>query len=558
MENFEIKAGEIAKLPMNLIDLDPDQPRKEVSEAYLEEFAEDIKSKGVLQAITVRANDDDSGRFTIVYGECRYRASKLAKKRQIPAVLDTINKNDLDRFISQVKENYYRKDLNQIEMAGVLKRLRDDFGMKSQKKIEEALIKHGIKNMSRSYIANTIRLLDLPESVQNKIAANTITPAHGKYILSAMVSDNVLKSIEEEIENDPEITTRELQEHIFYAFDEHHKCLDRRWETAFDYQSQCVDVSCPNMHKMTVENEARYFCLNNQCHEEKTVAFHEIEDDDENTAALHGEDDIEPKEVVVDENNFVDTEEQELAILEDYRLIEDANFEKQECIGCEHCHQVKIGDNGIASMDLKEACFHLPCWEEKTDDYFDLQAQHRHAKRSLLQSLRVQIAATLPTFPDLLQAVCAWTVSGRPTPDEDSAEFENWIDDDNELQEQFIEAKLTSLASFIQNVDNHGELIAQQVALQMEDDDILYMANFFDIKTDTYRINEEYIGHKTADQLVQLLLDTGIIDEQIKAEYSEKDLPELYQICLDSAADMSTPDDINTIWQSLTEENNDA
>jgi len=551
MQNIEMKPNEITKLPLNMIDFDPDQPRKTIPDGYIEEMAADIKSKGVLQAITVRPNEEEPGRFIIVYGECRYRGSKLANKRQIPAVLDQTNKTELERMISQVKENYHRRNLNVIEIAGFLKRLRDEFGMKSQKKMEDTLKQHGMNTMSRSYIANTIRLLELPDWAQDLISTEALTAAHGKYLLSAKCSDSVMTALQKVIEENPGITTRELQDEIFHAFADQHQRLNLHWITNFDYKEQCINAGCVKNHKINTDGDPDYFCLDTACYEAKKQACFEHDDTDDDHDIENEFPIAEPKP---DDNGVVDTQNQALEEDYDYRLIEDAIFETQDCVGCAHCFQVKTGDEDTEEVNLKEACFNLNCWGNKQDEYHDIQTKLRVCKESIMSSAEATIAATIEQKPELLNALTSWVLCGKPAIDTDDNEpsFNDWLDSHTDAEDQLIERGAVSLEAFINNPATlYTDVTCRQIAANLGPVEIGLMVDALNIEPESYRVNDDYLRNMTEAELLALLIETGIIDDEIIADYEKKELPELYQLCIDSADQMTVPGDIEKAWSAI-------
>ena len=164
---------EARELPIASIDTDPNQPRKDFKEEALRELAESIRSVGVLQPIIVCPSG--SGRYTIVAGERRYRAARLADLETIPAIV-----RDWDaqkRLEAALVENLQRDDLNPIEEASGVKRLMDETGM-TQEKAAERLGK------SRPAVANLLRLLTLPDMVLRMIEDGRLTAGHGRALVS--------------------------------------------------------------------------------------------------------------------------------------------------------------------------------------------------------------------------------------------------------------------------------------------------------------------------------------------------------------------------------------
>lgn len=156
----------------------PQQPRRHFSEAQLEELTASIKSQGVLQPILVRPRPGSPGTYEIVAGERRWRAAKAAGLRTVPAVIREMN--DQEVLVVALMENLQREDLTPLEEAMGLHQLKEEFGL-SQEDMAARLGK------SRSAIANTLRLLSLPERARQDLADGTISAGHARALL--MVSD---------------------------------------------------------------------------------------------------------------------------------------------------------------------------------------------------------------------------------------------------------------------------------------------------------------------------------------------------------------------------------
>ncbi|OFK22250.1 chromosome partitioning protein ParB [Olsenella sp. HMSC062G07] len=159
-------------IPIEKIMPNKDQPRKEFDEDKLHELADSIQKNGVLQPILVRKKGH---RYEIVAGERRYQAAKLAGLTELPAVVRDISDDEV--FQLALIENLQRADLNPIEEAQGYARLLKENGF-TQEQLGQVLSK------SRSAIANTLRLLDLPREVQEMMASGKITAGHARAILS--------------------------------------------------------------------------------------------------------------------------------------------------------------------------------------------------------------------------------------------------------------------------------------------------------------------------------------------------------------------------------------
>lgn len=170
-----------ASLSIASIVTNPDQPRKSFDETQLSELSDSIKQNGVLQPIIVRKKGD---KYEIVAGERRYQASKLAGLKEIPAIVRDID--DAEVFQLALIENLQRSDLTPIEEARGYRQLLDTKGL-----TQEGLAK--ILSKSRSAIANTLRLMDLPQEVQDMMEEGQITAGHARAILAVPTEEGRIK-----------------------------------------------------------------------------------------------------------------------------------------------------------------------------------------------------------------------------------------------------------------------------------------------------------------------------------------------------------------------------
>lgn len=170
-----------ASLSIASIVTNPDQPRKSFDETQLSELSDSIKQNGVLQPILVRKKGD---KYEIVAGERRYQASKLAGLKEIPAIVRDID--DAEVFQLALIENLQRSDLTPIEEARGYRQLLDTKGL-----TQEGLAK--ILSKSRSAIANTLRLMDLPQEIQDMMEGGQITAGHARAILAVPSEEGRIK-----------------------------------------------------------------------------------------------------------------------------------------------------------------------------------------------------------------------------------------------------------------------------------------------------------------------------------------------------------------------------
>ena len=158
------------------------QPRKIFNKESLDELANSIRERGVVQPIIVRKSKQLNNKYEIVAGERRWLASQNAGLNEIPAVV--IEADDIKALEFAIVENVQRSDLNPVEEATGYKRLMDEFGY-DQEKVGKFIGK------SRAHIANCLRLLTLPKDVVNLIETGKITQGHAK-VLVGMENANLL------------------------------------------------------------------------------------------------------------------------------------------------------------------------------------------------------------------------------------------------------------------------------------------------------------------------------------------------------------------------------
>ncbi len=158
------------------LDANPDQPRTHFDEDALKALAASIKKHGLLQPILVRPNRMNEGRYEIIAGERRWRAAQRAQLHEVPIIVRELN--DDETFQIALIENLQREDLNAMEEAKGYQRLVDEFGH-SHESVGDVIGK------SRSHVANMIRLLQLPNSVQALVTNGDLTAGHARALLNA-------------------------------------------------------------------------------------------------------------------------------------------------------------------------------------------------------------------------------------------------------------------------------------------------------------------------------------------------------------------------------------
>lgn len=162
----------VRMLPIGLIDPNLEQPRRRFDEAALNDLAASIRAVGVLQPIIVSQNGE---RYTIIAGERRYRASRLAELSEIPAIVRDWDSQK--RLEAALIENLQRDDLNPVEEAMGVRKLMDEAGL-TQERVAERLGK------SRPAVANLLRLLNLPDSVKQLLVEGKLSAGHARALVT--------------------------------------------------------------------------------------------------------------------------------------------------------------------------------------------------------------------------------------------------------------------------------------------------------------------------------------------------------------------------------------
>jgi ParB family chromosome partitioning protein len=162
--------------PIESLKPNPDQPRKIFDRDDLEELAASIRDKGVLQPILVRTHPKEDGVWQIIAGERRWRAAQMARLTEAPIIVKEMD--DVAVFEVAIIENVQRADLNPLEEADAYRLLMERFG-----RTQDAVA--GVVGKSRSHVANTLRLLQLPEEVLQHVRAGKLSAGHARALITA-------------------------------------------------------------------------------------------------------------------------------------------------------------------------------------------------------------------------------------------------------------------------------------------------------------------------------------------------------------------------------------
>lgn len=172
-------------LPVEKIVPNPDQPRRDFQPEALNDLANSLRQKGVIQPLIVRQIGQED-RYEIVAGERRWRAAQIAQLHELPVIVRDFSDSEVLEIA--IIENIQRAELNAIEEALAYKQLMQRFGH-TQEKIAEAL------SRSRSHIANLLRLLALPEDVQQMVKGGKLSPGHARALITTENASDLARQV---------------------------------------------------------------------------------------------------------------------------------------------------------------------------------------------------------------------------------------------------------------------------------------------------------------------------------------------------------------------------
>ncbi len=219
-------------LLLDINDLVPNraQPRQDFDPDKLAELAESIKDKGVIQPLIVAADETGRPPYTIVAGERRWRASRLAGLSNVPCLLRQLDNLEMQQ--QALIENIVREDLNPIEEASAYEKLASEYGI-TQDNLARALGK------SRSAISNTVRLLQLPDEVQSYVRNGQLSAGHARALLT--LSPQEQKSIADTIRN-KQLSVRETEKLVKRILQPTHKPKPKpELNNAFNLHAQKIE-----------------------------------------------------------------------------------------------------------------------------------------------------------------------------------------------------------------------------------------------------------------------------------------------------------------------------
>jgi ParB family chromosome partitioning protein len=181
-----LQAGSVRQLALDQLEPNPFQPRSTIDPAALDELAQSIRTRGILQPLLVRPHPTEPSRFQIIAGERRWRAAGAAGLHEVPTLVREMA--DTDAAAVALVENLQRQDLNAIDEAEGYERLIVQFGL-TQEAVGQAIGK------SRSHVSNTLRLLNLPSMVKEALRSGIISAGHARALLAHPEPETAMRDV---------------------------------------------------------------------------------------------------------------------------------------------------------------------------------------------------------------------------------------------------------------------------------------------------------------------------------------------------------------------------
>ncbi len=196
-EILKNSSGEPVMVPISMVEPNREQPRRNFDEDALQELAESIRQFGIIQPLIVQERD---GYYEIIAGERRWRAARIASLKEVPVIIREYTPREVMEI--SLIENIQREDLNPIEEAGAYRRLMEEFSLK-QDEVAERVSK------SRAAIANSVRLLNLDQRVQDMIVAQMLSTGHARALLA--ITDPEQQYLTAQKVFDEKLTVRDVE-----------------------------------------------------------------------------------------------------------------------------------------------------------------------------------------------------------------------------------------------------------------------------------------------------------------------------------------------------------
>jgi len=501
----------ITHLPLAKIQPDPNQPRRLFDADELAQFAQFIRADGLIPPILVRHVDDDQ--HLIIHGERRYRASKMAGRETIPAIIDIRQQGPIDRLIEQVADNL-QSELKPMEIAQFYEDLNSIHNVRNAD-IPKLLKARGLKEPSREQVSAYRRLLKLPKWAQDLINAGTLTPSHGKYILSAHGLDDVMADIRTDVEMDLVAEGRaptviDLEDTISQAFNNHYIDIHYPSNQEPRYFDPATCKDCKTCKKLTTRNNGEeVFCLNDDCFEQKqTVAKAQRE---------AGWDIKEPKKAPSPTSPEADNPE---------------SYEGHDAVESEQQPEPKATSLQAEALAAGRV--------EKTQQYLD-------------NWLRYQLARHLAEDQESIFAILLWAAAGAPGNANGYMTGGGLSHPDISHQDGYKHGINLTLKKHI----DHGELsleIVNKALASMTRINLRRLAHHCEIKLEgNYKIDLDYFRLKTKDELINAT-PTSVRDNWMDADawrtFCKQPLPKLQEQIFVHADDWGVPDDLLEYYEA--------
>ena len=233
----------VIEVKINEIEPNSDQPRKYFDDDKLSQLSDSIKQHGVIQPIIVKK---DNNMYTIIAGERRWRAAKLAGLTKVPVLI----KEYTDKQVMEIAliENLQREDLNPIEEADAYQRLMEEYSL-TQEQIADTLGK------SRPAIANTLRLLSLPNSIKNHVVSGDLSSGHARCLI--VLSDEIKQQVAARYIIDNKLSVRETEKYVKKLQEDTPKKIDKINPDIVDIENRLKNILGTKVKLLAKNNKGK-------------------------------------------------------------------------------------------------------------------------------------------------------------------------------------------------------------------------------------------------------------------------------------------------------------
>lgn len=215
-----------SEVAISLIDVNPNQPRKNFDPEKLQELAESIRQHGVIQPLVLKPEKD---RYLIIAGERRYRAARMAGLKQVPAVVKEVSARELLQL--SIIENVQREDLNPLEEAEAIADLMEQFSLHQEQAAE-------ILGRSRSAVANSLRLMNLPKKVKPLVVEGKLSAGHARALLA--IKDKTLLEKAAAHVAEQQLSVRETEQYVKKLMTERPRVVRKQSSAEFEAAEQVL------------------------------------------------------------------------------------------------------------------------------------------------------------------------------------------------------------------------------------------------------------------------------------------------------------------------------